>query len=209
MHFAHRFSGEGGVYEGLTVLRPKDAKRPGVDWSGSARFVPEMLGEPLKWRKPQRVFVNSMSDLFHESLTNEEIATVFAVMASCQRHTFQILTKRPKRAAEWFTWVQNQQGDEGTLHARVTCYLSAARKDRAAALVAFQAQLRPPWPEGGKWPLPTCGSACRPKTRRPPTSASCFCSRCRRPCGSSVQSRCSDRSISLGGYTEAPRTTFA
>ncbi len=118
MHFAHRFSGEGGVYEGLTVLRPKDAKRPGVDWAGSARFVPEMLGAPLKWRKPQRVFVNSMSDLFHESLKLEEIAEVFGVMAVAAQpfggqykvghgwtnrfgpHTFQVLTKRAKRARE-------------------------------------------------------------------------------------------------------------
>jgi protein gp37 len=158
MRVAHRFSnqvnGKPGPYQGLTVLRPKTAKRPGVDWSGRVRLVPEALGEPLRWRKPQRVFVNSMSDLFHEGLTNEEIASVFAVMAAAPHHTFQVLTKRPRRALEWFSWVQNQHGDEGTLHARVTCYLSAARAERATALVDHQQALRPPWPEGGKWPLP-------------------------------------------------------
>ncbi len=89
-----------GHYHGLTTIR-----RGKVDWSGVVRFVPEKLAEPLSWRKPQRIFVNSMSDLFHESLSNEEIAAVFGVMAACPQHTFQVLTKRPKRMREWFEWV--------------------------------------------------------------------------------------------------------
>ncbi len=85
-----------GPYAGLTTIR-----KGKVDWTGAARFVPEMLGAPLKWRKPRRIFVNSMSDLFHHSVTNEQIAAVFGVMAACPQHTFQILTKRPARMAEW------------------------------------------------------------------------------------------------------------
>lgn len=100
MRQAHRFSGEGQPYEGLTTIR-----KGKVDWTGHARFVPELLAAPLKWRKPRRVFVNSMSDLFHESLSNEEIAAVFGVMAACPQHTFQVLTKRPKRMLEWFQWL--------------------------------------------------------------------------------------------------------
>jgi protein gp37 len=100
---AHRFSGKGQSYEGLTILG-----KHGPRWVGNARFVPEKLGEPLKWRKPQRVFVNSMSDLFHSDITNEQIAAVFGVMAACPRHTFQCLTKRPERMLEWFRWVQCQ-----------------------------------------------------------------------------------------------------
>lgn len=96
---AHRFSGAGGPYEGLTTIR-----RGKVDWSGRVRFVPEALDVPLHWRKPRRVFVNSMSDLFHASLSNEEIAAVFGVMAACPRHTFQVLTKRARRMREWFEW---------------------------------------------------------------------------------------------------------
>lgn len=61
------------------------------------RAVPEKLTEPLKWREPRRVFVNSMSDLFHEKLPDEFIARVFAVMALCPQHTFQVLTKRADR----------------------------------------------------------------------------------------------------------------
>lgn len=59
---------------------------------------PETLEEPLRWRKPRRVFVNSMSDLFHPKVTDDFIARVFATMTLAQEHTFQVLTKRPKRA---------------------------------------------------------------------------------------------------------------
>jgi protein gp37 len=58
---------------------------------------PNKLAEPLKWRKPRRVFVNSMSDLFHDDVPDEYIARVFAVMAATPRHTYQLLTKRHGR----------------------------------------------------------------------------------------------------------------
>jgi len=57
----------------------------------------DRLEKPLRWKKPRRVFVNSMSDLFHEDVPNEFIARVFSVMARATQHTFQILTKRPAR----------------------------------------------------------------------------------------------------------------
>lgn len=58
---------------------------------------PERLGLPLRWQRPRRVFVNSMSDLFHADVPGAYIAQVFAVMALASRHTFQVLTKRPGR----------------------------------------------------------------------------------------------------------------
>lgn len=58
---------------------------------------PERLDQPLRWRKPRRVFVDSMSDLFHEAVPDEFIDRVFAVMALAPQHTFQVLTKRPER----------------------------------------------------------------------------------------------------------------
>jgi protein gp37 len=70
-------------------------------------MVPEHLADPLRWRKPRRIFVNSMSDLFHEKLTNEEIAAVFGVMAAAPQHTFQVLTKRAKRMRGWFEWLSD------------------------------------------------------------------------------------------------------
>jgi len=61
----------------------------------------DRLAEPLRWRKPRRVFVNSMSDLFHPLVPDEFVDKVFAIMALARRHTFQILTKRPERMAEY------------------------------------------------------------------------------------------------------------
>lgn len=95
MKAAHRFSGPGRPYEGLTQL----VKGKGPQWTGVVRVVPEKLIEPLTWREPRRVFVNSMSDLFHEEVPTSFIAHVFAVMSACPRHTFQVLTKRPARMA--------------------------------------------------------------------------------------------------------------
>ncbi|GAA3554462.1 phage Gp37/Gp68 family protein [Amycolatopsis ultiminotia] len=61
------------------------------------RLRRDKLAAPLRWRTPRRVFVNSMSDLFHTDVPDEYIAEVFAVMAACPQHTFQLLTKRPGR----------------------------------------------------------------------------------------------------------------
>lgn len=61
------------------------------------RLVPEKLGEPLRWRIPKMIFVNSMSDLFHEGVPDDYIAAVARVMVEAQWHTFQVLTKRSER----------------------------------------------------------------------------------------------------------------
>jgi len=61
------------------------------------RLVPEKLGEPLRWRTPRRIFVNSMSDLFHEAVPDEYIASVADVMVRADWHTYQVLTKRSAR----------------------------------------------------------------------------------------------------------------
>jgi protein gp37 len=73
-------------------------------WTGKVNLAPEnKLLKPLRWKKPQRVFVNSMSDLFHESVPDEWIDRVFAIMALAPQHMFQVLTKRPKRMREYFS----------------------------------------------------------------------------------------------------------
>lgn len=61
------------------------------------KLWPERLTKPFTWKKPRKVFVNSMSDLFHEDVSDYFIADVWAAMARAQQHTFQILTKRPER----------------------------------------------------------------------------------------------------------------
>lgn len=63
------------------------------------------LGQPLRWKKPRRVFTCSMGDLFHEHVELEHIAAVFGVMGSASQHTFEVLTKRPKRMLEFTKWV--------------------------------------------------------------------------------------------------------
>ena len=65
------------------------------------RLHAERLDAPLHWRKPRRVFVNSMSDLFHDDVPDEFIDRVFAVMALAPQHTFQVLTKQPRRMLEY------------------------------------------------------------------------------------------------------------
>jgi protein gp37 len=63
-------------------------------------LVPDKLGEPLRWRVPRRIFVNSMSDFFHRDVPTEYIAAVGRVIAASGRHTFQVLTKRHERMHE-------------------------------------------------------------------------------------------------------------
>lgn len=58
---------------------------------------PSRLDQPLRWTKPRRIFVNSMSDLFHPDVPDEFLDRIFAVMALAEHHTFQVLTKRPER----------------------------------------------------------------------------------------------------------------
>lgn len=70
-------------------------------WTGRVNLDEEALTIPLKWQKPKRVFVNSMSDLFHEDVPFDFVDKVFAVMALCPQHTLQILTKRPERMSEY------------------------------------------------------------------------------------------------------------
>ena len=70
-------------------------------WTGEVRWNEQWLDQPLRWRKPRRIFVCAHSDLFHESVPDEWIERVFTVMALAQRHTFQVLTKRPERMREF------------------------------------------------------------------------------------------------------------
>ena len=71
-------------------------------WTGVINFNGEALLKPLKWKKTRKIFVNSMSDLFHENVPDEWIDRVFAVMALCPQHIFQILTKRPERMRAYY-----------------------------------------------------------------------------------------------------------
>ena len=81
--------------EGLVVNRDGC-----LNWSGEVRPLPERLEQPLHWRKPRMVFVNSLSDLFHKDVPANYVAQVFGVMRRAHWHTFQVLTKRSDRLRE-------------------------------------------------------------------------------------------------------------
>ena len=84
-------------------------------FNGTVRCLPERLDQPLRWKKPRRIFVNSMSDLFHPDVPFDFIARVFGVMGQTEdRHTFQILTKRPARMAKLMRYPNLQFEDHQT-----------------------------------------------------------------------------------------------
>lgn len=68
-------------------------------WTGKTHLLEHTLNIPLKWKKPRLVFVNSMSDLFQDSIPFEYVEQVWRIMEKAQTHTFQILTKQPERMA--------------------------------------------------------------------------------------------------------------
>lgn len=72
-------------------------------WTGRVNLDEFSLSAPLEWRRPKRIFVNSMSDLFHPDVSAEFIQRVWNVMEKCPQHHFQVLTKRPDRMAQLFT----------------------------------------------------------------------------------------------------------
>ena len=72
-------------------------------WTGRVNLDASSLVAPLEWRKPKRIFVNSMSDLFHPNVPDDFIKRVWNVMAQCPQHHFQVLTKRPDRMADLFS----------------------------------------------------------------------------------------------------------
>jgi len=94
-------------YRGLT--KPSKA---GPVWTGVVQAAPDhILTEPLRRRTPTTWFVNSMSDLFHEDVPAALIDRVFAVMALCPQHTFQVLTKRPARMLSYIVQGDDEHGD--------------------------------------------------------------------------------------------------
>lgn len=140
-------------YAGTTQL-----SKAGPVWTGKLALAPDhILTQPLRWRRPRRIFVNSMSDLFHEDMPTGWIDHVFAVMALAPQHTFQILTKRSARMREYLT------------HARRPYEIARTFLDQlAAGLYPKSAVVDATWPvvsEGddidnptdiriGTWPLP-------------------------------------------------------
>lgn len=97
-----------GATETYTLMRPGELSEPEIKqgpfwgfatrkgWTGRVELIESKLEEPLHWRKPRTVFVNSMSDLWHEKLPLRDVAKVYAVMRLAHWHSYQVLTKRPE-----------------------------------------------------------------------------------------------------------------
>ena len=93
---AGRFSDPGQPFHGFATRTARGGR-----WTGKVELIEDRLTLPFRWRKPATVFVNSTSDIFHESLPDEAIDRIFAVMALAPQHTFQVLTKRAERMRDY------------------------------------------------------------------------------------------------------------
>ena len=114
---------------------PRLAASPSTVYYGrkfeNVAWHPERFDQPLRWKKPRRIFVNSMSDLFHESIPTRVIDEIFRVMNLARRHIFQVLTKRPHRMQEYCAlrdplpnvWLGVSVEDQQTADSRVPLLL--------------------------------------------------------------------------------------
>lgn len=109
-------------------------------WTGRVELIEGKLHEPLHWCKPRRIFVNSMSDTFHEALSDESIDRIFAVMSLCPQHTFMVLTKRAERMRKYFT-----DGGNGLCRVRILM-------EQPGWINLPVGRSFPRWPSA--WPLP-------------------------------------------------------
>lgn len=121
---AYRFSGPGQPYEGLVRIGADGKSRR--EWNGTIGFVQEHLSDPLKWKSPRRIFVNSMSDLYHPNVPDRWRDPIYAVMSQTPQHTYQILTKRPDRRRLYLSeeFLESRVDDAG-VHSFGWCHSNA------------------------------------------------------------------------------------
>jgi protein gp37 len=131
------------AYKGLAVMNSSGEPR----WTGEVRLNEKVLFDPLHWKKPRRIFVSQMSDLFHEKVPDEWLDRIFAVMVLCPQHTFQVLTKRPERMREYLSRKDVMLGwgffAAATIHAR-----DGGSPHRASAIAEFN---EPQFPVPNIW----------------------------------------------------------
>lgn len=139
---AARFAGQGRPYTGL--IHPSTR-----GWNGTVRLVPEVLTQPLRWKRPRRIFVNSMSDLFHESVPDAWIDQIFAIMALSPRHTFQILTKRAERMHRYMEDRRAEGWTEGYIRLLVDRPARAFPKEFKR--LPLNNNVNMPWPLPNVW----------------------------------------------------------
>lgn len=119
------------------------------------RLVRDQLHAPLAWRKPSRVFVNSMSDLFGDFVPDGYVMDVWRVMAQCPLHTFQILTKRAERMVDWLSKWADWREPDGSMEPRMAHGPAAVRAAHGSKRAHLFADMVEGWgepPDGAAYP---------------------------------------------------------
>lgn len=140
MQFASRFAGEGQAYEGL-AFRTKDGHG---HWTGDIMTVDKHMEDPLRWKRPRRIFVNSMSDLLHPGVPQETFDRVMEVIQAADWHIYQVLTKRPERYHLVNEWLDKYNGGRPMpqLHCGTSTENQQRLEERLPYLLAVNAVVR-------------------------------------------------------------------
>lgn len=142
-------------------------------WTGAVSEMPQRLAEPMRKKKPQVVFVNSMSDLFHPRVSFEFIAAVLGVVMACRQHQFVVLTKHIEQALEFHTWLRSD-------HIRMAGNMAGACLTQMRMANGVPEATREeiltrtgdePWPPENLWLGPSLEGVNEAARRRPATSA--------------------------------------
>jgi protein gp37 len=120
------------------------AGRKFVNGATDLQLHANRIEQPLHWKKPRRVFVNSLSDLFHPDVPETFIDSVFAVMALAPQHTFQVLTKRPQRMRAYVNAIVDDRK-------RFTAWAANASRARIPQSIGRAGEAPPRWPLPNVW----------------------------------------------------------
>ena len=120
-------------------------------WTGEVRWNEQWLDQPLRWKRPRRIFVCAHSDLFHENVPSNWIDTVFAVMALAPQHQFQVLTKRPERMRDYLRGAPVDRGGFRSIASRDSIIVEAIRGDQANGRLPGSGLDGAPWPLPNVW----------------------------------------------------------
>lgn len=176
----HTKAGRGAPFTPSPYAGTTMDSKAGPVWTGKVAIVDDYaLTKPLRWRKSRRIFVNSMGDLFHESVPDGWIDRVFAVMALAPQHTFQVLTKRTKRMRDYFNGPWPNRDGVAARIAEATLEFAPTRANLPLPPTIVEVPVGPRLPSGEpefgfrrmlgvrSWPLPNVwlGASVEDQTR--------------------------------------------
>jgi protein gp37 len=127
------------AYDGVVS---KGAIHGKLNWTGSTRFLEDRLTWPARWKKPARIFVGNMSDIFHPDIPDDVLNSIFTVMEENPRHTFQVLTKRPVRMEYFMMARYSGVRHAGIFPTNIWCGTSIEDPETATERLAHLRHLR-------------------------------------------------------------------